>query len=266
MLTFTENTRTKNVGDNVTFSVSAFNLNGTEFSGCTTVTISPSESSLSYSDNGSGTVTGSFTPTKSGTYSLNFTVTDENSNTTKRRMLFFVGNTASTTTKYYFRGINPTHGQPYGTGQDSKTLLLTAPTSTEEWNCGGWIQNSPDEIPNYPLANLSAIDTYTWYKQSTGLAEHISGSKDTLLMTRLLMTISPVDNVSDYTWINENFTGLNWAMDYPQNWYWLSLKLCWNQSLLDYFSFRSYSEPTLLRQLHLFLHHHSNRQIHLQSR
>jgi hypothetical protein len=36
---------------------------------------------------------------------------------------------------------------------------------------------------------------------------------------------NPVGNVSDFTWINENFTGLNWSMDYPQIWYWLSLKI-----------------------------------------
>jgi parallel beta-helix repeat protein len=224
MLTLTENTRTENVGDNVSFSASAFNLNGTNLSDGTTVTISPSESSLSYSDNGSGTITGWFIPTKSGVYSLNFTVTDENANTTRRRALFFVGDTASTTTKYYFRGTRPTHGQPYGTGLDSKTLLLTAPTSTEIWNCGNWVQNSPDEMPNYPLANLSAIDTYTWYKQSKVSGAYI-GAQRYITYNQTVDENNPVENVSDYTWINENFAGLNWAMDYPRSWYWLSLKL-----------------------------------------
>jgi len=219
MLTFTETTRTENVGDNVSFSVSAFNPNGTNLSGCI-VTTSPTESSLSYS--GSSTVTGSFIPTKSGIYSLNFTVTGENSNTTTRRMLFFVGNTASTTTTYYFRGIRPTHGQPCG--DDGKSLLLTAPTSTEIWTCSQWVQNSPDEIPNYPLANLSAIDTYTWYK--TRVSEAYIGAQRYDIYGAGVDSISFVPAVTDYTWTdNISFTNLSWAMDYHQSWYWLSLKL-----------------------------------------
>jgi parallel beta-helix repeat protein len=229
MLTFTDNIRTENVGDNVSFSISAFNLDGTNYNGWTTfttspITISPSESSFSYSENGSGTVTGSFTPTRSGIYSLNFTVTDENSNTTRSRMLFFVGNTASTTTKYYFRGVNPTHGQPYGNGGDAKTLLLVAPTSIEEWHCGIFAQNSPDNIPNYPLANLSSIDTYTWYHQSKVSGAYI-GVQRCVRYSGDVDFSSSVENVLDYTWTNENFTGLNWAMTYPQSWYRLALKL-----------------------------------------
>ena len=219
MLTFIEDTRTKNVGDNVSFSVSAFNPNGTNLSGCI-VTTSPIESSLSYS--GSSTVTGSFIPTKSGIYSLNFTVADENSNVTKRIMLFFVGNTASTTITYYFRGIRPTHGQPCG--DDGKSLLLTAPTSTEIWTCSQWVQNSPDEIPNYPLANLSAIDTYTWYK--TRVSEAYIGAQRYDIYGAGVDSISFVPAVTDYTWTdNISFTNLSWAMDYHQSWYWLSLKL-----------------------------------------
>jgi parallel beta-helix repeat protein len=225
MLTFVENTRTENVGDNVSFSVSTFNPIGTAISGCT-ITISPSEPSLSY-DNGSSTVTGSFTPTKSGTYSLNFTVTDENSNVTKRTMLYFVGNTVSTATKYYFRGIQPTHGQIWGS--DAGTLLLAVPTSTEEWYCSGEIQNSPDEIPSYPLANLSAIDTYTWYKQANVSGAYIGVQRyltyDVADYGKRVDENLPIENVSVYTWINRNFTGLNWAMDYLRSWYWLKIEL-----------------------------------------
>ncbi len=203
-----------------TFRVSFYDFN------CA-ITVSPSESSLSYGNNG-GTVAGSFTPTKLGTYSLNFTVTDKNSNTTKRRMVFFVGNTTSTTTTYYVRGVKPTHGQPHG-GTDARSLLLTAPTSTENVYCGIWIQHSPDEIPNYPLANLSSINTYTWYKctQSEYIGAYI-GAERYVLYDATVDASNPVDNASNYTWLNENLAGLNWGMDYPQNWYLLSLKLAGN--------------------------------------
>ena len=36
---------------------------------------------------------------------------------------------------------------------------------------------------------------------------------------------SSISLETHYTWVNKNFTGLNWGMDYPSSWYWLSLKL-----------------------------------------
>jgi len=220
MLTFTEVIRTKNLNDTISFSISAFNPNGAGCNGCTAVTTFPSETVTIDSETGND-ITGHFTVTRPGIYSLNFTVTDSNSNITKRRMLFFVGNTSQQTTKYYFRGIKPTHGQPKDS--DCRSLLLTAPSATEAWTCGYWIQNSPDEIPNYPLAYLSGIDTYSWYE--TALSEGYIGVQRFVTYDSGVDFKSTVPIASDYTWINKNFTNLNWSMDYPQSWYWLSLKL-----------------------------------------
>ena len=228
MLTFTETARTKNVNDSVSFDVSMFNPNGSACSDCSyTVTASPSET-ISSSQSGNQ-VTGNFTVTKSGTYSLIFTITDSNSNITKRNYLFFVGDTNSQTTKYYLRGITPTHGQPKG--NDGKSLLLTAPTSSEVWSCTYWIQNSPDEIPNYPLANLSGINTYSWYKfpQNLIMDTQYIGVERFVNYTAGSDYNSSVSTVTNYTWINKNFTNLNWAMDYFRSWYWISLKLFGSQ-------------------------------------
>lgn len=223
MLTFTETTRTKNVNDLVSFNISMFNPNGTSCSDCSyAITTSPSET-VSSSKSGNQ-VTGSFTATKSGTYSLIFTITDSNSNTTKRNYLFIVGDTGSQTTKYYFRPpTNPTRGQPKG--NDAKALLLTAPDSAEEWACFYWIQGSPDEVPNYPLANLSDINTYSWYKSPTITAEKYIGVQRFVGYDAGMDYSSSVPVAADYTWVNKNFANLNWAMDYFHSWYWISLKL-----------------------------------------
>ncbi|MBU1630479.1 MAG: hypothetical protein KKH49_01540, partial [Candidatus Omnitrophica bacterium] len=222
-LTSAETTKTIDVNGIASFDISIFDPNGVACPDCSyTAVTSPSETVTATKN--SNQVTGSFIPTKSGTYSLNFTVTD-GSNTTKRRLLFFVGNTVSLATTYYFRGISPTHGQPYGTGKDSKTLLLTAPTSTETEFCGSWVQNFPDDIPNYPLANLSGIDTYSWYKQASGysyIGIQRYGTYDPNIDPGKSQLVSAT---STYTWINKNFTGFNWTMDYSHNWYWLALKL-----------------------------------------
>lgn len=223
MLTFTETTRTKNVDDLVNFDISMFNPNGTSCSDCSyAITTSPSET-VSSSKSGNQ-VTGSFTATKSGTYSLIFTITDSNSNTTKRNYLFIIGDTGSQTTKYYFRPpTNPTRGQPKG--NDAKALLLTAPDSVEEWACFYWIQGSPDEVPNYPLANLSDINTYSWYKSPTITAGKYIGVQRVVGYDAGMDYSSSVPVAADYTWVNKNFANLNWAMDYFHSWYWISLKL-----------------------------------------
>jgi parallel beta-helix repeat protein len=149
MILFDEITRNVSVNDSISFTITAREPDSSACPDCTVViTTTPSEPSLTYNNN-EGAVTGSFTPTRLGIYSLNITVTDSNSNTTKRRIAFFVGDMDSTETKYYFRGTHPTHGQPMRMPDDAATLLFTAPTATEEWFCGGWIQNSPDV--KYPI-------------------------------------------------------------------------------------------------------------------
>jgi len=223
MLISTESTRVKNVDDIISFTISMFDPNGNVCSNTTlpncsaTVITSPLET-VTFISTGNQ-VTASFIATRSGTYSLIFTVTDSNLNTVERKIIFLVGDTNTQTTTYYLRNIVPTHGQP--AGADSKSMILTAPTSTETWNCAVWIQNSPDAIPVYPLSNLSGINSYTWYTSGggfIGVQRYVSYSVD-------VDASSSVPSASSYAWINTSLTNLNWGMDYPQSWYWLSLKI-----------------------------------------
>ncbi|MFA5878035.1 MAG: right-handed parallel beta-helix repeat-containing protein [Candidatus Staskawiczbacteria bacterium] len=226
----TEDVRAKSVGDVVNFDFSMFNITGTACSDCSVaVTTDPVESSLTF-NKVSSRVTGSFTVSKKGIYSLIFTVTDNqaNPNTTKRRIIFLVTDAsspaASQTTKYYLRGINPTHAQT--PGPDSKSFSLSPSVTTEIWSCGVWIQNTIDEIPLYPFAQLLSVGTYGWYKQSAGSGAYI-GMERYGDYSSLVDMVGPVnvDVVAEYTEISQNFTNVNWGMDYPASWYWLALKL-----------------------------------------
>jgi len=214
----------KKVNDTISFTITVKKPSGVACINCTTIATAPSESSLSYSDNGSGVVTGSFVPTRTGTYSLDIKVTDSDGNFVKRNYSFLVGTTSTQTTTYYYRGLMPTHGQPHRT--DSKSLLLAIPASTEEWTCQNWIQNSPDVLPDYPLAYLSSIDSYTWYKQSAEADAYIGAQRYVIYSWTVDDNASsPVDAAAKYTWVNKKFTNLNWTMDYSWNWYRPSLKL-----------------------------------------
>ncbi len=223
MVNFTEVMRTKNIGDTISFNISAFDPNGNDCDNCTTITTFPSETVIIEDESGND-ITGHFVPTRQGIYSLVFTVTDPNANTAKRIMRFLIGeDTDSVTTRYYLSKTLTTHGQPSGT--DAKSLLFTAPTSVEDWTCGNWVQNSPDEIPNYPLANLLSVDSYTWYKQGNELLAYIGIQRHTTYNNSVDYDSSIPESV-DYIWTDLiRFANLNWVMDYPHSWYWLSLKL-----------------------------------------
>jgi len=219
MITFVEQTRTKNVGEAVSYDISMLNASGAACADCSyALSTSPAETiTINKSSNN---LTGNFTPTLSGIYTLDVTITDTTNNLSKRNYIFFAGSMETTTTRFYLRGINPVHGQP--SGNDAKSLLFTLPTATEDWTCGAWVQNSPDIIPNYPLANLTAVDTNTWYTLTTPGA--IGIERFVTYSTTRDVSLS-VPSAADYTFINKNLAGFNWSIDYPWHWYWLSLKL-----------------------------------------
>ncbi|OGF22639.1 hypothetical protein A2Y83_00385 [Candidatus Falkowbacteria bacterium RBG_13_39_14] len=179
MLTYTDVARTKDLNDVVTFNTSMFDLNGNACPACAyTTTTSPAENvATNRTDNN---LSSSFTVTRPGTYSMIFTITDSDNNSTERNFIFFVDDIGTQITRYYFREINPTHGQPADT--DAKSLLFTPPTNTETWSCSIWVQNSPDEIPIYPLANLLGADTYTWYKQNVVSGAYIGVQRYIILI------------------------------------------------------------------------------------
>ncbi|MDH4358934.1 MAG: right-handed parallel beta-helix repeat-containing protein [Candidatus Berkelbacteria bacterium] len=219
MISFTEQTRTRNVGESISYNIFMLNATGAACADCAySISTSPTEPiAINKSSNN---LTGNFAPGLSGIYTLNVTVTDTNNNLSKRNYIFFTGSLETVTTRFYLRGTNPVHGQP--SGNDAKSLIFSLPTKTEEWTCGAWIQNSPDIIPNYPLANLTAVDTNTWYTLNTS---GVLGIERFVTYSTTRDVSLTVPSAVSYAFINRNLTGFNWSIDYPWHWYWLALKL-----------------------------------------
>lgn len=219
MMIFNDVERSKNLNDTVSFGISMFDIRGNNCPTCFyDISVSPSDTvSVTKTDND---LSGSFQVAKPGTYSLIAKITDSNNNLSERRYLFFVGSTDSKTTRYYLRGTNPTHGQP--AGSDAKALLLSSPSQEEKWSCSGWVQNSPDELLNYPLGILEEVDLNSWYKTD---ADGYMGIERFVTYSNTMDISLSVSAAADYTWLNRNFSNIDWVMDYLISWYWLSLKL-----------------------------------------
>ena len=96
MITFVEIDREKNLNDTVSFDMSMFDVNGNACSDCShSITTSPLEDiNITKTAN---QLTGNFTVTKPGIYSLIAEITDGNNNITKRKLMFLVGSTANKT-------------------------------------------------------------------------------------------------------------------------------------------------------------------------
>jgi len=221
MITFNEVDRTRALNENISLETTLLDMVGDDCPSCSyAVSVSPDETvAVVQNEN---TLTSSFIPTRSGIYSLTLTVTDANNNTSTRSFRYLIGSTAEQTTTYYLRGVVPTHGQP--AGPDAKSLSLTAPTSQEFWSCAVWIQNSPDQLPSYPLANLSGVDAYSWYKQDSPTTGYV-GLERYLTYGSEINASSTVSNTAEYVWVNSGLSNLDWPMEYLNSWYALALKL-----------------------------------------
>lgn len=248
MITYadTEN-RIQDIGAEVDYSFTMQTPTGSACATCTrTVTISPTEE---YTENiDSNTVSGSFTMDKSGIYSLVFTVTDSSGNYTRRLFHYYTGNTESKNERYYFRTTSSTHGQPRPQigMNDAYTLLKTAPSGTEISSCGGWVQHSIDQLPNYPWSYLTGVDMNTIYAFSsasgfvsgnyylTRFGEYI-GQAQLSMRWQIEDGILPTGNYASTDLFDAipysseltpgSVTDLNLAMDYFWNWYLVTLRL-----------------------------------------
>ena len=187
-------------------------------------------------------ISGEFIPTREGIYSLTVEVSGQK--TSSREKFYYIINGESDTVKYYFRDINPTHGQPGdGKGEDGdhgdlKALILDPPKDgMEYWKCARWVQSSPDKIPeNIPFFSiLKSVDTYFWYQVEDFLYIPISrigiqrfATKGTFV--NRFIRIKPTErgekeNPDDYIWTNKKISHLNWPMISEKSWYFLSIKV-----------------------------------------
>ena len=210
----------RNLYDTVSFNIQMFKPNGDPcYIADYNIYTRPFEP-LSISKNGNK-ITGSFTVTRLGTYSLIAEIKDINNNRAKTKYVFFVEPSGSVKTRYYLRGVEPIHGQP--AGSDAKSLLFTPPVEEEYWRCGAWVQNSPDELTGeYTLSVLDEIDIHSWYKLE----------REGDISVQRFVTYDPdadreqvVDAAENYTWVNTKFTDLGWSMDYSWSLYFTALRL-----------------------------------------
>ncbi len=217
MLNFTNINREFNVNEVITTTASMLNItNGNSCEDCIySITTNPIENILNIEEG--NIITSNFIVTKSGLYSITYKITDSNNNLTKKNFLFFVGEKNTTTSRYFLRDADTTHGQPYGNGGgDARALLLTPPLDVEEWMCVAWVQNSIDEIPEFPIAYISSIDIGTWY---TSRQDGYLGIQKFVIYDDAVDLSDTVSSSLYYVWTNKSFNNLNWAMDDIKNWY-----------------------------------------------
>ncbi len=224
MFTFTESSRAGTVGVPISFAGRLRNADGTTCSSCTyTVTASPDETVSSSLV--AGSLTGSFTPSRNGVYSLLFTITDPSGNVTKKNILYYVGNTTTAVARYYLRFTKPTSGQTSGNGTDSQSAIFTAPTGIDLYTCTGWVQNWLDNTPNFPFANLSSIALNVNHYEASPTANGVNGIY--LAIRRYgsytgdpgpYDATSTISATTTLTPVSATFSSLDWGMDSVRSW------------------------------------------------
>jgi parallel beta-helix repeat protein len=221
MINFSDIARNKNIGNTVNFSFDMRDPYANLCPACTyNLTTSPAETVNSVQIG--STVNADFVVNSEGIYSLQIIINDGSGNTMKRNLVFLVGPTSTETTRYYFRNIDPLHGQPKA--KDTRAMLTSVPTSTETISCDTWAQAWIDELPNFPISYITEENLSAWYKMiATGniAIERFGVYGHTTFDYNTPVAVSD----PDYSFINHNFTGLNWPMDYPFSWYFLTFKL-----------------------------------------
>ncbi len=229
--------RLYNLNDTVNFDIDLYDFSHVACPACTyTIATSPAET-VSSGQIGNN-VTGSFDVSQSGTYSLIMTVTDANNNTEKKDYRYFVDATGNQTTRYYLNPALPVHGQ--SADNDSRSLVLTAPSSNSELQCDVWIMAAIEQLPDYPLANLNSAALDFWYDMNPDPPPFVpSGTPATIGLERISNRHSTgpygvhldVSDNTTFAWTTsyikqaKTFAALNWPMDYYWNWYNLAVKM-----------------------------------------
>jgi len=244
MLQFTDTDRTYEVGDTINFTADMYDLTGTGSTGascasCTYTAVAYPTETVSANQVGNR-ITGSFSPSKAGLYSLVVSVADSSGNTTKGNLHYFVGTTTSKTFTSYFRNMASTRGGILGNGLDAQVMSNVAPSSSDVWWCSGWTQSSLENTPSYPFAYLTNMAGVLYYKhvspdggvfgiQRTG---NYSAPYTTDINT-FLSVIDPLGidsyvsapSSSSYTSVSNDFSNLEWTMDSVFDWYKVTAKL-----------------------------------------
>ncbi|MCX7804646.1 MAG: Ig-like domain-containing protein, partial [Planctomycetota bacterium] len=243
---FTNVRRTGNVGEAFDFSLAMSLIDGTASAGsvCSVRTVPAMPLNKNQSGN---VVSGSFVPTRPGLYSLIADVTDPHGNVETRLARILVGPTAERTLKYYWNDgyVWPTHGQPCRGAKDSGTMSFAMPTVEGSVQCGGWIQVSPDELPPTPAALLTGVDFNLLFKSDPCPSLDLFLQRDVTFdgSGDLRTTIPSSFATGNLVWGTFSIGGFNWPLDYPFEWYYLSLKMT-NGSYFPYVRTGNAAQPS----------------------
>lgn len=167
-----------------------------------------------------GTSSGTFSVDKPGYSSLIMEISDPEGNLTKQNYPFYINANGTRSTRYYLRGIAPSHGQP--SGSDAKSLMKKRPRKTETWSCGYWVLNSIDKIPEYPFSILDKVEINSWYKVK-GSAQ--IGIQRNVTYWRTIDRGQSIPESLHYSWVRTSIDGLGWEILYPNDWYRIAIKL-----------------------------------------
>ena len=222
-----EQSRIYATGTPVTFAFAMRHFNNTDCTDCSyTITSNPAETITA--EKSGNDVSGSFSPSRLGTYSLNVAVTDTGGNTSEDIYLFMVGPTISTTTRYYTSLTKTINAQAYGEpgSTDAKSLIFSPPTVEENWGCGVWVQNAIEQKPDYPLAQIdtAAVQGGSYYLDDVGNFGLERFSK--YMEWSDIYSVEVANSNWEYLPIPAgiNFNDVDWMMDNNRRWYWFSLK------------------------------------------
>lgn len=210
------------IGNRIDFNLTMKYVNGSTCPSCNyKLDLYPSESSLQNSSS-NGLITGNFTPTKVGIYSLKFNITDTNNNSETRKYVYLI-NSTSGLVNYYFRAAEPTHGQALAwAGKDSGSLLFDKPTSNEYRYCSTWIQFSPDILPDYLFGIYKQINYSIWYQIIATPANWTGVQKYAMYWVDVDHNVSV--SATSKSFETFNFS-VSWANDYFWSWYFMAIKL-----------------------------------------
>lgn len=164
---FTDTRSSSSVGVPISFSFDLNTFAGAACPTCTWTAATYPTETVSASLTGN-TVSGTFTPSRAGTYSLLVTRADSGGNTWKRNYIYLVGSIASTATQYFLlEGESPRVTN--GAGMDAMPSSTTNAGTLAYAYCSGWWQLSPIEYPLYPLAYLTGVTASLYYtNQASG--------------------------------------------------------------------------------------------------
>ncbi|MGC9309831.1 MAG: TIGR03790 family protein, partial [Candidatus Nanoarchaeia archaeon] len=207
--------------EQTSFNFTLNNINGSECPSCSyDLNLYPSEDDFEYSKDGA-IITGNFTPSKTGVYSLKINITDSNNNSQIRKYVYLVNSTTDIV-NYYFRSINPIHGQPttYGSETDAGSLLFEIPSSPEEVWCGSYIGFSIDDLPSSGIGIFKDINYSVWYKTDV-TSNNYTGITRFGDVNGLDVDYNASISATTKTFETFNFS-TDWVSDYLWDWYYIT--------------------------------------------